>query len=170
MRVSNLLLRIGKVAPPGFEPATYRSRNRLLNHSATAPLLLYLRSKICAWKWFILDCCWFLNMEYVTQHALGALMNTVNGCRSQARQQISTDNYSIVRRSRQWCPRDRVHQLYRQNIGSRRLNNPLSNYNITNINNKKKNFPRPMFFPDNDTNRNNNNNNNRLLTTPNICF
>jgi len=39
MRVNNLLKVITsrKVASPGFEPATYRSRNRYANHSATAP-------------------------------------------------------------------------------------------------------------------------------------
>jgi len=31
------LLRVEKVAPPGFEPATYISRNEQVNYSATAP-------------------------------------------------------------------------------------------------------------------------------------
>jgi len=31
------ILRVEIVSPPGFEPATYRSRSRHTNHSATAP-------------------------------------------------------------------------------------------------------------------------------------
>jgi len=33
----SMLLRVEKVSLPGFEPATYRSRSRHANHSATAP-------------------------------------------------------------------------------------------------------------------------------------
>jgi len=34
------LLSVNYVAPPGFEPATYRSRNRQINHSAIVPCIL----------------------------------------------------------------------------------------------------------------------------------
>jgi len=40
------LLRVETVSPPGFEPATYRSRSQHANHSATAPGGLRIRCEL----------------------------------------------------------------------------------------------------------------------------